>query len=188
MFVPLRMATDARGLEFITDLDESIDAVARRALYEAMGDDEAMVRKRLEEHPADTGIVVGDETRLRQIITNLARCVVPILLLRRALKLPRSNACKFTPAGGTLRISTRLVLPSAPAREDSARTTETLDIPLHHDACKEAELEIDMDACNEKEQDADASDASHTADSASAREDPLTPAPVPPLAPTSIVA
>lgn len=75
MFVPLRMATDARGLEFITDLDDNIDAVARAALYEAQGHTDDTLARLLIEHAEEDGVVVGDETRLRQIITNLARFV-----------------------------------------------------------------------------------------------------------------
>lgn len=75
LFVPLQLATDARGLEFITDLDPAIDEVARRALHEAQGESTENIGRHLMEQAHEDGIVVGDETRLRQIITNLARCV-----------------------------------------------------------------------------------------------------------------
>jgi hypothetical protein len=91
LFIPLRLATDARGLELVTDLDPNIDnvcnipplvlkvtdtsmKVARRAAYEAMGESADTISKHIKAYSQIDGVVTGDETRLRQIITNLARC------------------------------------------------------------------------------------------------------------------
>lgn len=75
LFIPLQLATDARGLEFITNLDPAIDAIAREALYANRGDDADAIARQIVDNPEEDGVVVGDETRLRQIITNLARYV-----------------------------------------------------------------------------------------------------------------
>jgi len=47
--------------------------VARQSAYAAMGENAVDIAKQMKEQPDLEGVVMGDETRLRQIVTNLAR-------------------------------------------------------------------------------------------------------------------
>lgn len=74
MLVPLKLAAAARDLDLIVTLDNQIDAVARTALYKARGEPDDWISKMLRENEdEEAALVVGDEHRLRQIVTNLTR-------------------------------------------------------------------------------------------------------------------
>ena len=102
--------------------------IARRAAYAALGSSSSAIEEYMKRHPDEDGIVVGDETRLRQIVTNLARWAVPIIGPCHGLTYAvfESNACKFTQTGGKISVSTKLITPvlphkTAPSTSDIAR-------------------------------------------------------------------
>ncbi|KAF8645083.1 hypothetical protein AX16_008141 [Volvariella volvacea WC 439] len=105
LFMPLSLATKARGLQFITELDPAIDNVARRTAYAALGEKPEVIDAHIKEYPDVDGVVIADAPRIQQIVTNLA-----------------SNACKFTPPGGTLTVRTRLIMPE---EADATQASDT---------------------------------------------------------------
>lgn len=88
-----------------------------------MGENAEAINEHLKLYPDVPGVVTGDEVRLRQVITNLCRLDSPsyVFFLPGFLIVSSiySNATKFTPSGGRISVSTRLILPPSVAASDT---------------------------------------------------------------------
>lgn len=118
-----RWAANSRGLQLQTDLDPSIDYLGRT--------------------------LMGDETRLHQILSNLcrydsmlSRSAAPLAPMQNidVMTIRHSNACKFTQTG-SITISTKLlfpsVLPTAPqlafSQDEKGHRRRSFNSELKHD-------------------------------------------------------
>ncbi|PVG00732.1 hypothetical protein CPB86DRAFT_782280 [Serendipita vermifera] len=110
-----QMATDRKEQKLLVNLDKNIDISARVGMYRAQHKSEEEITKLLEANTSEDGTVVGDETRLSQILNNLL-----------------NNSSKFTPARGTITINTRLLSnnPPRPSTASSKGRFKSTSLPL----------------------------------------------------------
>ncbi|KAH8833161.1 hypothetical protein DL96DRAFT_1458885 [Flagelloscypha sp. PMI_526] len=92
---PMKLSADDKGLDLTLELDENIDLVARRAVYQQKLVPDSEIASHLSQFPDVYGTVTGDTNRIGQILRNLV-----------------SNACKFTQAGGKVVVRTKLLAPT----------------------------------------------------------------------------
>lgn len=109
IFGPLKLDANARGLELETSLDPRIDEVATKAAHQ---------ESECQLIGEGSGIVMGDEMRLRQVINN--RASRPSLFPRSLLMI-RVRQCAVMRASSVLQV----------ARLPSRRPSSTLPNPIH---------------------------------------------------------
>jgi signal transduction histidine kinase len=108
---------------------QEIDLEARRrgSRLEGRTEDEiAGIVNRNDEGHDRNGMVLGDETRLTQILTNLVKYVWYLLSnMTLTDHTSSSNSYKFTEAGGTIRVTTKLIMPGARPGTSHSQTNMT---------------------------------------------------------------
>jgi osomolarity two-component system, sensor histidine kinase SLN1 len=65
--IGLKMASDAKGLQVIADLDRNVDVVTRTAAFRVQGKTEEWIAGQLSREPDKEAFVMGDEMRLIQV-------------------------------------------------------------------------------------------------------------------------